>query len=95
MGSVKKRWLVLFWGSVLGLCLFSMTALHKKKEEARLLSLRLEEMESQRVLLEEKREELLLALQSQTDPAWIELVLMRELGVVPENWLKVHFVPAK
>lgn len=45
--------------------------------------------EKQRVLAD--RENLLLKLNSQSDPAWVELVLMQELGVVPEGKLKVHF----
>lgn len=28
---------------------------------------------------------------SHNDPAWIELVLMKHLGVVPEGQVKVHF----
>lgn len=30
-------------------------------------------------------------LQSQSDPAWIEMVLMRELGMVPSGQTKVVF----
>src|SRR3989338_3481577 len=37
-----------------------------------------------------KKEDLLLKLQSQSDPDWIEMVLMKELGVVPENKIKVQ-----
>jgi len=37
------------------------------------------------------REELRAQIQSQSDPAWVEMILMRELGVVPEGWLKIHF----
>ncbi|MFV0340806.1 MAG: hypothetical protein ACK5MA_09335 [Parachlamydiaceae bacterium] len=48
-------------------------------------------------LLEEKeramkiQEKLLLIINSQSDPAWIELVLFRELGLVPEGAAKVWF----
>lgn len=38
-----------------------------------------------------KKEDLSLKLASQSDPSWIEQVLMKELGVVPENKIKVHF----
>ncbi|KKM95030.1 hypothetical protein LCGC14_1192320 [marine sediment metagenome] len=38
-----------------------------------------------------KKEDLTLKLSSQSDPSWIEQVLMKELGVVPENKIKVHF----
>ena len=38
-----------------------------------------------------RKEDLSLKLSSQSDPSWIEQVLMKELGVVPENKIKVHF----
>ena len=37
------------------------------------------------------KEDLTLKISSQSDPSWIEQVLMKELGVVPENQIKVHF----
>ncbi len=55
------------------------------------LSYRLQEMEKEKMIVCQKRDELQLCLQSQNDPAWIEMILMRELGVVPEGWVKVHF----
>lgn len=38
-----------------------------------------------------EREELLRQIQSQSDPEWIELVLMKRLGLVPEGQTKVYF----
>ena len=55
------------------------------------VSFRLQEMEKEKQIAMEKREELMACLQSESDPAWIELVLMKELGVVPDGWIKVHF----
>ena len=55
------------------------------------LSQRLHEMERDKLALSQDREELALQLQSETDPAWVEMLLMKELGVVPEGWTKVHF----
>ncbi len=37
------------------------------------------------------QENLLLQLESQSDPAWVELLLMKGLGVVPEGQTKVFF----
>lgn len=51
----------------------------------------MQELESERNLALELKSDLALRIQSQSDPAWVELVLMRDLGVVPEGWLKVHF----
>ena len=42
-------------------------------------------------LSEMEQEYLTLQIASQSDPAWVELVLLREMGVVPEGFLKVHF----
>lgn len=39
----------------------------------------------------QQREDLLLQVHSQNDPAWIEMTLMKELGVVPEGQMKVYF----
>lgn len=36
-------------------------------------------------------EDLLLQVNSQSDPAWIELILMRGLGLSPEGQIKVFF----
>ncbi len=55
------------------------------------ISLRLREMETVKTIAAKEREDLQLRLQSQGDPAWIEMVLMRDLGVVPEGWIKVQF----
>ena len=55
------------------------------------VSFRLQEMEKEKQIAIQEREELTACLQSESDPAWTELVLMKELGVVPEGWIKVHF----
>ena len=39
------------------------------------------------------KEDLLLQINSQSDPAWVELLLMKGLGVVPEGQKKVFFSP--
>jgi hypothetical protein len=42
-----------------------------------------------------EREELLRQIRSQSDPEWIELVLMKRLGLVPEGQTKVYFEKAQ
>lgn len=37
------------------------------------------------------KEELMLKINSQSDPDFVELLLMKELGVVPEGQIKVFF----
>lgn len=62
-----------------------------KKAAIRELTFRLEEMEKEKWVALQEKDDLHLRIASQDDPAWIEMVLMRDLGVVPEGWLKVHF----
>lgn len=52
---------------------------------------RLAAVESETKAAMEEKENLALRLSSESDPAWIELVLLRQMGVVPEGFLKVHF----
>ena len=41
----------------------------------------------------EEQKDLQLQIASQSDPAWIELTLMKGLGLVPEGATKVFFTP--
>ena len=64
-----------------------------RKKEAALLELkgRLAEMEDERELSLEEQRELRLQIDSQNDPAWIEMVLMKKLGMSPEGKQKACF----
>jgi hypothetical protein len=67
----------------------------KGMEKKRTLSLQLKskiaQLESQRLCALQKGEELRLQIESQSDPAWVEMVLKKKLGVVPEGQIKVYF----
>lgn len=64
----------------------------KRRESTLLeLSFRLQEKEKEKLIALQEKDDLMLRLQSQNDPAWIEMILMKELGVAPEGWIKVHF----
>lgn len=84
----RNWWMVLF-------CLFTLvSAFHFLKEKQAALSqlaLRQKTMEAEKKACFELQDELTLRIASQSDPAWIEMILMRDLGVVPEGFLKVHF----
>jgi hypothetical protein len=62
-----------------------------KKQTLRSLTERLSAMTAEKELALLQRDDLALRIASQNDPAWIEMILMRDLGVVPEGFLKVHF----
>lgn len=58
-----------------------------------------EQLHQQRLLFTQEKEKALalqeslkLQINSQSDPAWVELVLKKELGLVPEEHIKVLFV---
>lgn len=83
------------WWWVMAFCL-TAAVLYAHGIKARSLALeelryRLTEMDKQcRFALQEK-EDLAAQIASQSDPAWVELVLLRQMGVVPEGFIKVHF----
>lgn len=89
MFNWRQSWWVIVFCTATGFahCHF----LKEKKETLQLLGARLQEMEVEKVQALEKRQELELCIASQNDPAWIEMILIRDLGVVPEGFLKVHF----
>jgi hypothetical protein len=88
MSDRSWLWVVAFCAAT---CFIYFHSLKEKSAALRDLTFRLEEMEKERLLAMSDREMLGLTLASQDDPAWIEMILMRDLGLVPEGFLKVHF----
>jgi hypothetical protein len=68
-------------------------AAHKKRQAINALESYLESLKKEKEGLLREKEELLLNINSQSDPAWIELTLMKGLGLVPEGKVKVYFDP--
>ncbi len=89
---LRSWWVILFL--LLGAIGYNQ-AIKKKKQDIASLEYRIHEVAKAKKSADSQHEDLLLKIRSQTDPDWIELVLMRELGVVPEGSLKVHFAPKK
>jgi hypothetical protein len=65
--------------------------MQRKEEEYQILQKRLGDLEVEKKVALENREDLLLQISSQSDPAWIQLMLMKGLGLVPEGQQKVYF----
>lgn len=63
----------------------------KKKEQERDLKTRYGLLQKDLHAALQQREEYLNQIQSQKDPRWIEMMLMKELGVVPDGQTKVYF----
>ena len=81
--------------SLLGFCAFVLAVYlfgaGKRNRMIEELEMRAHALQQKKELALQEKEELSLILASESDPSWIELVLLRELGVVPEGFLKVHF----
>ncbi|MBI2743129.1 MAG: hypothetical protein HYX48_04355 [Chlamydiales bacterium] len=65
--------------------------IQKKKEALFQLEKRLHTLQHERGVAIELQNELKLQVQSQKDPAWIEMTLMKGLGLVPDGQRKVYF----
>jgi len=86
---LKSWWTILFFL----LCYFAYDqAVHRKTREENKLREKLHflGLEKERALA--KQEDLKLQIASQEDEGFIELTLMRRLGLVPEGQTKVHFI---
>ncbi|MBS4169040.1 hypothetical protein [Parachlamydia sp. AcF125] len=89
LGMIRSWWVILF---VL-FCLMSYEHGIKQREaDFSKLTEQLQMLQKQKkeaLLLQQK---LLAQINSESDPAWIELTLMRELGLSPKGSIKVLFV---
>ena len=86
--SKKWWWVALF---SLSAAFFYCHALQEKKQLIQGLAYKRAGLQKEYLSLLKDRDNLSERMASQSDPAWVEMVLMRDLGVVPEGWLKVHF----
>jgi Tfp pilus assembly protein PilN len=66
-------------------------AIKKKQDEISFLTSRIQELQVQKEQKTQQKEDLISRIEAQNDPAWIEQVLKKEIGVVPDGQMKVHF----
>ena len=85
---LRSWWVVLF--SLLCLLLYEQGQKHRKVffEE---LNAKFRELQSDREKAQKLNHELMLHINSQSDPAFVELTLMNILGVISEGQVKVFF----
>ena len=86
---IAQCWWAVIFISICGLVYFN--SINKKNEILATLDQHLKVLSEEKVSLLQKKEDLLLQINSQSDPAWIQLTLMKGLGLVPEGQLKVYF----
>ena len=92
--SVTERWLLHSWWVVIFVVLGSLvylSAMHHKNNTYKEMLARLRVLENEKALALTEQQGLLLQIESQADPAWVEMVLKRNLGLVPEGQVKVYF----
>lgn len=63
----------------------------KRDQDYEKLFQHLVELQTEKIQAIKIQEELNLQMNSESDPAWIELVLIRELGLAPEEYKKIFF----
>lgn len=63
----------------------------KRQHDFVKLSEQLSQLELEKEKALKTKEELMLHINSESDPAWVELTLMKELGLTPEDYTKVFF----
>jgi hypothetical protein len=91
---LKRHWLHRVWWVIAFVALCGVLYLHgvrQKNITYQEMDVRLRTLEIEKTLALAEQEELLLQIQSQSDPAWVEMVLKRNLGLVPEGQTKVYF----
>ncbi|GEM_PF-869060 len=84
----QNGWVALF----IAACVFIyLNSGGKKNEVIATLESHLKHLQMEKTLLLQENEDLLLQVNSQSDPAWIQLTLKKGLGLVPEGQQKVYF----
>ena len=87
--NLKKSWWLILVIGVLSFVYFQ--GMHEKSLLLKELQGRLKGLEQEKLLAQQTQEELLMEIRSETDPAWIELRLMEELGMTPQGAVKIYF----
>lgn len=85
---IRSWWVTLF---ILGCYLSYEHGLQKKDHDFAKLQVQYTELQKKKKRLMSQQEDFIRQLNSQSDPAWVELVLMKGLGLVPEGQTKVLF----
>lgn len=84
----RSGWFFFLLGSTSMLYFYAM----KQKTFAyKEMTLALHQLEQEKERALSLHDELVLQIHSQSDPAWVEMVLKRNLGMISEGQLKVYF----
>lgn len=91
---VKEIFFRSSWVTVFILLCFGLYENNNKNfnQEYHLLHSRYSYLEKEKNEALKVNKNLLLRINSQSDPAWLELILIKNLGLVPENQKKIVFL---
>lgn len=81
-------WVILF---IIACYLGFEHGLIKKDDDFTRLQAQYRALQKQKAALVDRHDSLVRQINSQSDPAWVELTLMKGLGLVPEGQIKVLF----
>jgi hypothetical protein len=87
--AILRSWWVLLF--IAGAYIVFAHGMHKKQVAYEEIAQRLDDLKREKREALEEQEDLTLQINSQNDPAYIQMVLMKRLGVVPEGQKKVYF----
>jgi hypothetical protein len=85
---IRSWWVILF--VLLCFILFEQ-GIKKRDQDFTKLSEQLAQLELDKEKALKTKEDLQLHINSESDPAWIELTLMKELGLSPDDYVKIFF----
>lgn len=87
-GTNQPWWMIVF---ISGCCVFYFHAIYWKEISYQEMMLKVSKLESEKTKMSLYQQELVAQINSQKDPRWIEMILKKKLGMVPENQIKVYF----
>jgi len=88
-GFLFRHWWILLF-LIVCLILYEQRV-NSYRDQQIYLSTRLAELQTEKTMLQARQDDIKLQVNSQSDPMWIELTLMKVLGVVPEGQKKMYF----
>jgi hypothetical protein len=87
-----KQWALPFF-FVTGAFVVLEISLKQLEKEGEVLEKQWLDLKMELKSVEIQNEYLTRQINSQSDPAWIEMVMKKELGLVPEGQVKIYFPP--
>lgn len=87
--AIMSSWWTILFILVCYLCYEE--GIKKRDQDYSKLHAQFLELQKEKEIASAKQQDLLLQINSQSDPDWVELTLMKGLGLVPEGQIKVFF----